>query len=93
MAQRKIIWTKTAAKQRRLILKYWLEHNQSNAYPIRLLQLSDEKANRIAENPFLYKKADYPETHVAAMGHFSMFYKIKGHGNYHHSILGQLARP
>jgi plasmid stabilization system protein ParE len=77
MAQRKIIWTETAAKQRRLILEYWLQRNQSNAYPLRLLHLSDEKAKLIAENPLVYKKAEFPETHVAAMGHFSMFYKIK----------------
>lgn len=30
----------------------------------------------IAENPLLYKAAEFPDTHVAAMGHFSLFYKI-----------------
>ena len=76
MAQRKIVWTETAAKQRRLTLEYWLHRNQSNTYPLQLLQLSDDEDQPIAENPFLYK-ADFPETHVAAMGHFSIFYKVK----------------
>lgn len=76
MAQRKIIWTGNAARQRRSILEYWLKRNQSPAYPLKLLRLSNEKANLIAENPLIYKKAEFPDTHVAAMGHFSLFYKI-----------------
>jgi plasmid stabilization system protein ParE len=76
MAQRKIVWTETAAMQRRLILEYWLQRNQSPTYSLKLLKLSNEKANKIAENPLLYKSASFPDTHVAAMGHFSLFYKI-----------------
>ena len=77
MAQRKIIWTETAARQRRSILEYWLQQNQSPTYSLKLLRLSNEKANLIAENPLIYKAAEFPDTHVAAMGHFSLFYKIK----------------
>lgn len=76
MAQKKIIWTQTAARQRRSVLEYWLQRNQSNAYPLKLLRLSNEKANRIAANPMLFKTADFPNTRVAAMGHFSLFYQI-----------------
>lgn len=76
MAERKIIWTETAALQRRSILEYWLQRNQSPTYSLKLLQLSNEKANLIAENPLIYKTAEFPDTHVAAMGHFSLFYKI-----------------
>lgn len=78
MAQKKIIWTETAARQRRSILEYWLQRNQSNEYPLKLLQLSNEKANQIAANPMLYKAADFPNIRVATMGHFSLFYKITG---------------
>ena len=76
MAQKKIIWSETAARQRRSILEYWLQRNQSNAYSIKLLRLSNAKANQIAGNPMLYKTASFPNTHVATMGHFSLFYKI-----------------
>ena len=76
MAERKIIWTETAARQRRSILEYWLQRNQSPAYSLKLLRLSNEKANLIAENPMIYKAAEFPDTHVAALGHFSLFYKI-----------------
>lgn len=76
MAQKKIIWTETAARQRRSILEYWLQRNQSPTYSLKLLRLSNEKVNLIAENPLIYKTAEFPDTHVAAMGHFSLFYKI-----------------
>jgi plasmid stabilization system protein ParE len=76
MAERKIIWTETAARQSRSILEYWLRRNQSPTYSLKLLRLSNEKANLIAENPLIYKAAEFPDTHVAAMGHFSLFYKI-----------------
>jgi plasmid stabilization system protein ParE len=76
MAQKKIIWTETAARQRRSILEYWSQRNQSPTYSLKLLRLSNEKANLIAENPLIYKAAEFTDTHVAAMGHFSIFYKI-----------------
>ena len=76
MAQKKIVWTETAARQRRSILEYWLQRNKSPTYSIKLLQLSNDKASQIAENPLLYKASEFPETRVAAMGHFSMFYKV-----------------
>ncbi len=75
MAQRKVVWTETAARQRRLILEYWVEHNQSITYSYKLLQLSDEKTNLMAKNPRSYKKSEFPDTRVASMGHFSLFYK------------------
>jgi plasmid stabilization system protein ParE len=77
MAQKKIIWTETAAQQRKSILEYWVQRNQSTTYSLKLLRLSNEKANLIADNPLTYRDAEFPDTHVAAMGHFSLFYKIK----------------
>lgn len=75
MAQKKIIWTETAARQRRSILEYWFQRNHSSTYSLKLLRLSNEKANLIAENPLLYKAAEFPDTHVAAMGHSAYFIK------------------
>ena len=75
MAKRKIVWTQTASKLRRKVLEYWVNRNKSNAYSIKLLLLSDEKAKLIAQNPQLFRHADFPDTRMATMGHFSIFYK------------------
>jgi toxin YoeB len=76
MAKKKIIWTETAARQRRSILEYWLQRNHSPTYSLKLLRLSNEKAELVAANPMIYKTAEFIDTRVAAMGHFSLFYKI-----------------
>lgn len=76
MAQRKVVWTQTAARQRRSILEYWVNRNKSNTYSIKLLSLSNEKAKVIAQSPKLFRLSDFPDTRMAAMGHFSIFYKF-----------------
>lgn len=40
MAKRKIVWTETAAKQRREILKYWTERNKSTTYAEKLIEIT-----------------------------------------------------
>ena len=40
MAKRKIVWTVTAAKQRREVLKYWTERNKSTAYAEKLIEIT-----------------------------------------------------
>lgn len=76
MAKREIVWTQTAAKQRRSILKYWVKHNKSSSFSLKLLKLSNEKADVIAADPMLFQKADFPNTRVATMGYFSIYYQF-----------------
>lgn len=47
MAKRKIVWTETAAKQRREILRYWTERNQSTAYAEKLIEITAKHLNII----------------------------------------------
>jgi plasmid stabilization system protein ParE len=72
---KKIVWTTTASKQRNRILRFWVKKNKSKEYSLKLLELSNKKAELIAENPQSYRLSDYPDTRVASMGHFSIFYK------------------
>jgi plasmid stabilization system protein ParE len=76
MAERVIVWTETAARQRREILKYWVIRNGTTIYAEKLIRLTTQQIKTISHNPFSFKKADYPDTHVSAMGYFSIFYKI-----------------
>ena len=75
MATRVVVWTQTAARQRREILKYWTERNKSTAYPEKLIQLVARQTNLISKHPDSFKKTDYTDTRVSAFGHFSIFYK------------------
>jgi plasmid stabilization system protein ParE len=56
MAGRKIVWTETAAKQRREILKYWTERNQSSGYALSLIELIAKHLKVISKNPKHSKK-------------------------------------
>lgn len=57
-------------------MRYWVDHNKSNSYSLKLLELSNEKVERIAKDPKIYRLSDYANTRVASMGHFSIYYKI-----------------
>lgn len=75
MAKRTVVWTETAARQGREILKYWVERNGTTTYAEKLSKLISEQIKVILSQPKLFKKADFPDTHVSALGHFSIFYK------------------
>jgi plasmid stabilization system protein ParE len=76
MAKRTVVWTDTAAKQRREILKYWTEHNNSTVYAEKLIKLTANQIRIILNHPESFKFADFPDTRESAMGHFSIYYKL-----------------
>lgn len=76
MVKRKIVWTETAVKQRREILRYWTDRNKSTFYAEKLIALIRQRVITIQHNPLAFKATSYPETRESAMGHFSIYYKI-----------------
>lgn len=76
MAEKPVIWTKTAIKQRREILKYWTLRNKSTLYAEKLLGLIRDRINSIIRNPEAGKPTSHLHTREAAMGNFSIYYKL-----------------
>ena len=76
MARHNVVWTRTAARQRRSILQYWLERNQSPNYPLRIIELTDIRIGHIAQNPESFPLTTFPEVRSCSLGHFSILYKI-----------------
>ncbi len=76
MAKRKVVWTETAARQRREILAYWTNRNKSTVYAEKLIKLTAARIKVILSHPESYKTTVYPETRISAMGHFSILYKL-----------------
>ncbi len=76
MAKRTVVWTETAVRQRRDILRYWAQRNGTTTYAEKLIKLITEQIKIIESNPKLFKKAGFPDTYVSALGHFSIFYKF-----------------
>ncbi len=76
MVKRTVVWTETAARQRREILKFWTKHNGSTVYAEKLIKLIAKQTKTILSHPESYKLTDYPDTRMSSIGHFSIFYKI-----------------
>ena len=76
MAKKSVVWTQTAIKQRREILEYWTIRNLSPVYAEKLIKLIKERVALIAENPEAGKLTNHSDTREAAMGNFSIYYKI-----------------
>lgn len=76
MAKRKIVWTETAAKQRREILRYWTERNKSKSYAEKLIEITVKHLKVISKNPEAFKESEIDKVRESAMGHFSLYYKI-----------------
>jgi len=76
MAKRNVVWTETAAKQRREVLRYWIKRNGSTSYAEEIIRLTADRIQIILRHPGSFKSTTYPETRESAMGHFSLFYKL-----------------
>jgi plasmid stabilization system protein ParE len=76
MAKRKIVWTETAAKQRREVLRYWTERNNSTTYAEKLIEITAKHLTVISKNPEAFKETEINDVRESAMGHFSLYYKI-----------------
>ncbi|MDP2039659.1 MAG: type II toxin-antitoxin system RelE/ParE family toxin [Algoriphagus sp.] len=75
MAERKVVWTKTADLQLIGTLEYWVKRNKSTTYSKKLLRLVVEKTTHISKNPQHYKLSGFKDIRVAAMGNFSIYFK------------------
>jgi plasmid stabilization system protein ParE len=76
MVKRTVVWTETAARQRRDVLKFWTERNGSTSFAEKLIKLIAVRIQVILRHPESFKSTIYPGTRESAMGHFSIFYKL-----------------
>lgn len=76
MAERKIIWTQTAVRQRKEILTYWTKRNGNTNYSLKIIRQTKERLASVIEYPFSGKQTNHLSTLEAAMGNFSIYYKV-----------------
>lgn len=76
MAQRNVIWTKTADIQFVGILEYWVKRNKSTTYSKKLVGMVTARTKQIATSPLIYKATDFNDLRVASLDNFSIYYKI-----------------
>ena len=75
MVRKKVVWTKTAYKQRNSIFNYWNDHNKNNSYSTKLLNEINSRINQISTFPEIGKSVDFKNTRAVSLGHHSIFYQ------------------
>ena len=75
MVRRKVVWTKTAYKQRNSIFKYWNDRNKNNSYSTKLLKEINSRTHQISTFPEIGKSVDFKNTRAVSLGHYSIFYQ------------------
>lgn len=76
MASRKIIWTEKANIERKDILEYWIFHNKSKNYSIKLNKLFIEATRSIAKNPTIGKITDFDNIRVKIVRNYLLFMNL-----------------
>lgn len=76
MAQRKIIWTKKAHEERKEILDYWIERNQSKTYSIKLNKLITDTVRLSAQYPATGRKTTLKNVRVKVIRDYLLFYEV-----------------
>jgi toxin YoeB len=76
MAKRKIIWTQKAHQERKEILAYWIERNQSKAYSIKLNKLINDTIRLSAQYPDIGRKTTLENVRVKVIRDYLLFYEI-----------------
>ena len=74
MAKR-VIWSPLASQRRKEILQFWIEHNQSNSYSIKLNELFKEAEELISRYPHIGKMTNDKKVRFKIIRDYSMFYE------------------
>ena len=73
---RQVVWSRNAQRERIAILRYWVEHNGSVIYSVKLDAMFRSALDRVAEHPKLGRPTSDPETRVKVVGDFEIFYSF-----------------
>ncbi|MEQ9289918.1 MAG: type II toxin-antitoxin system RelE/ParE family toxin [Cyclobacteriaceae bacterium] len=72
----KIIWSPLAQKKRKEILGYWVLHNNSNKFSIKLDSLFIAALNLISRYPLIGKPTDIENVRVKIVRDYLIFYYV-----------------
>lgn len=76
MVKRKIVWTEKANEERKEILAYYIERNQSKAYSIKLDNLIRDTLRLSALYPDTGRKTAIENVRVKIIKEYLLFYEI-----------------
>jgi len=76
MAKRKIVWTQKANEERKEILAYWIDRNQSKTFSIKLNNLIKDTLQLTALHPNTGRKTTLKNVRVKIIRNYLLFYEV-----------------
>jgi addiction module RelE/StbE family toxin len=73
---RQIIWTNRAQQERKEILHFWKERNQSNTYSCKLNELIKDSLQIICKFPFIGKPTTKENIRVKILKDYLIIYQV-----------------
>ena len=78
MAKIKVIWSRTAYLQRKIILLFWVENNKSTTYSKKLVVEIKKATTQLSKFPNLGKPTDIKSVYCYVMGIYNLYYNPFG---------------
>lgn len=72
---KQVIWSKLAQQDRKSILEYWIKHNKSNLYSLRLNQIFENTADLISKHPKIGKKTQIQDIRIKIVKSYFLTYR------------------
>ena len=76
MAKIKVIWSRTAYLQRKIILLFWVENNKSTTYSKKLVVEIKKATTQLSKFPNLGKPTDIKSVYCYVMCNYNLYYSI-----------------
>jgi toxin YoeB len=73
-----VAWSTAALRDRREILKYWIDHNGSAVYSTKLYEEWEAMIGVISLNPYIGRPTDHGTVRVKLVGAYNIFYLPDG---------------
>jgi len=75
--RRKVVWSRRAQNERKKIVEFWIENNQSTTYSRKLERLFRKKLRLLGTNPYIGRKTDLGDNiRIKIIRDYHLFYQI-----------------
>ena len=71
-----IVWTEKANIERQHILQFWIDHNKSKVFSLKLNKLLISSIKDIAKRPNIGRKTEFEKVQVKIVREYLIFYEV-----------------
>ena len=71
-----IVWTEKANLERQNILQFWIDHNKSKVFSLKLNKLFVSSIRDIARRPNIGRKTEFDNVRVKIVREYLIFYEV-----------------